>query len=575
MRFEIVHGLPVALGVEWYDVSPNASERKKLLTTLRKSARATHTILVEQDGSSHYGVLTTRGQRKVPAKFASALAWFSLTRTLGEGPEAVVWVQGDASRSSDISNMRAWIGCTMHGFPMARGDRMVRLADVTSVLMEMYPDDFADTVVHVINFPEHGFSRLGEHYERFAELIETSANDLFPKEMPGDAVMSQTGLPPVAVKAIAASFILLTVGGAAGGYYYYEKVEEEKRLAEEARLRALAAAQPKPEEVYAQAFAGYFQSGQKRLPVADAARAAYASFKSIQMVERGWSFHDVTCSVRLPTGGTEAPNAVPQPMCQIEYKRKPESAPIPDAIKDYPTLEKQVETVKGRRPFDVTPVTLANPPQSSELVAQFAGNIAIDGLLRHLRQAKDHGMKVSFQLPAKLTPQGTSVAPVVGASNFEIKTGTFSIGGPMALFEMVYQLPSTAYLQSLRISEERDSLEFKVDGYYFVSEAVASKPALPAAQGPAVAQEPAAPVATQASAAPVVAANSQPAPDTPAAKPMPASATTKPVVKDQSPSQLVEVPAKPAVPDTKSPAEKPSTNAKPDTPRVVPPFATQ
>lgn len=485
MKFEVIHRHPVALGVDWYGLPEVESEKKKYLTTLKKSSRATHTLILNLEDRLHYGLTSVRGQRKTPKKFASALAWFAMTRPLGQGLEAIVWVQGDVARASDISSMRAWVAGVIDGSPMDRCDRMVRLTDVSTTLMEMFGDRHAEVKVYVCGFPEHNFAIFGEYHENFASLSEQHIDYLFPPDCPPDALMKPTGLSPTAVKAVVATFSLLLAGGAGAGYLHYLEVQEQERLAEEARLRALAAAQPKPEEVYAQGFATYFTNGFKRIAAADAARTAFTSFRNVRMAERGWEFSEFICATRTLPGSTAAPNTIADPLCQIEYRRKPESAPLPVSADDYLAIDKQVEMVRARKVFNGTLVTIDSKVTPAELLTRFAPAVAIDELLKPLRQAKDHGVKVYFQAPNKLPPESNKLPPAANnGTNFEVKTGAWSMTGPMELYEMLYTLPPTAFVHSIRVYEDKRTLQFKAEGYYYVADLIPKKPSSPSGPAP-------------------------------------------------------------------------------------------
>lgn len=502
MRFEVIHRHSVALGVDWYGLPEVESEKKKYLTTLRKSSRATHTLILDLEDRLHYGLTSVKGQRKTPKKFASALAWFAMTRPLGQGLEAIVWVQGDIARAADMSSMRAWVGGVIDGSPMDRCDRMVRLTDVSTTLMEMFGDRHSEVKVYVCGFPEHSFGIFGEYHQHFASLSEQHIEDLFPPDCPPDALMKPTGLSPTVVKAVVATFSLLVAGGTGAGYMYYLEVQEQERLAEEARLRALAAAQPKPEDVYAQGFASYFTNGFKRIAAADAARTAYTAFRNVRMAEKGWEFSEFICATRTLPGSTAAPNTIADPLCQIEYRRKPESAPLPISADDYIAIDKQVETVRARKVFDATLITIDPKTKPAELLVRFAPMAAIDGLLKPLRQAKDHGVKVYFQAPNKLPPESNKLPPAPNnGTNFEVKTGAWSMTGPMELYEMLYTLPSTAFIHSIRVYEDKRTLQFKAEGYYYVADLIPKKPT--SAPGQLVQQIPASvpPTASPASGA--------------------------------------------------------------------------
>lgn len=541
MKFEVVHQQSVALGVDWYGLPEVESEKKKYLTTLRKSSRATHTLVLNLEDRLHYGVTSVKGHRKTPKKFASALAWFAMTRPLGQGLEAIVWVQGDIARASDISSMRAWVGGVIDGSPMDRCDRMVRLTDVSTTLMEMFGDRHAEVKVYVCGFPEHSFGIFGEYHQNFASLSEQHIDDLFPPECPPDALMKPTGLSPTAVKAVVATFSLLMVGGAGAGYMHYLEVQEQERLAEEARLRALAAAQPKPEDVYAQGFANYFTNGFKRIAAADAARTAFTGFRHVRMAERGWEFSEFICATRTLPGSTAAPNTIADPLCQIEYRRKPESAPLPITAEDYLAIDKQVEMVRARKTFAATLVTIDSKAKPAELLARFAPAVAIDGLLKPLRQAKDHGVKVYFQAPNKLPPESNKLPPAPNnGTNFEVKTGAWSMTGPMELYEMLYALPATAFIHSIRVYEDKRTLQFKAEGYYYVADLIPKKPAtgpssLPIAQQAIIpASTPAPPVSGGPAAGTATLPNSS---GTPAAEKAVISASSTAVKSDAAVTQ--------------------------------------
>ncbi|WP_194725900.1 hypothetical protein [Noviherbaspirillum malthae] len=569
MRFEVVHQHAVALGVDWYGLPEAESEKKKYLTTLKKSSRATHTLILNLEDRLYYGVTSVKGQRKVPKKFASALAWFAMTRPLGQGLEAIVWVQGDIARASDISAMRAWVGGVVDGAPMDRCDRMVRLTDVSATLMEMYGDRHSEVKVYVCGFPEHSFGIFGEYHQNFASLSETHIEDLFPPECPPDALMKPTGLSPTAVKAVVASFTVLVAGTAGAGYMHYLEVQEQERLAEEARLRALAAAQPKPEDVYAQAFATYFTTGFKRIAAADAARTAFTAFRKVRMADKGWEFSEFICATRTLPGSTGAPNTIADPLCQIEYRRKPESAPLPISADDYLAIDKQVEMVRARKVFDATLITLDPKTKPADLLARLAPVIAIDGLLKPLRQAKDHGVKVYFQAPNKLPPESNKLPPAPNnGTNFEVRTGAWSMTGPMELYEMLYTLPPTAFIHSIRVYEDKRTLQFKAEGYYYVADLIPKKSTPLPAPAPMV-QQAATPVAPPAT----------PAQGTPAGTAMPANndgiaIAAKPVRSESAPelkgnAQVVPTTAGPG----STPPGLPASEAA-QAPRLTTPFNT-
>ena len=468
MKFESINGVPVALGVDWFEL-PKGAERKKLIQKLQKTSRATHTLQLDLERTSHYGLASTRSHRKPPKKFASALAWFALSRPVDQGPEAIVWVQGDASKSQDLSNFRVWVGGVVDGAPMNRCDRLVRLADVSSTLVEMFGNRVAETSVYVVGFPQHNFGLFGEHVNQFRSFDETAIKSLFTNECPQQILMASTGLSPFAVGVVVALFSIIFFGGAAGGYLYWERIQEEERAAEEARRQAMLAAQPKPWDVYAQAFARLFMGGDYKYRASDVATNVYDSYKGTEDLEQGWSFSEVICSTKPLPGTVVAQRTQYKPQCQVELKRLPESAPVPSSNSRYPEIEKGVDGIKARRAFDAQRVLLDPNLTAEKLQEMFAPALAVDELLKQLRLAKDFGMTVTYQAPVKLPPEPGQIPPAA-TSTIEVKTGTWALSGPLQFYEVLHKFPPAAFIHTLRLTAEKNGLTFKAEGMYYVAE---------------------------------------------------------------------------------------------------------
>jgi hypothetical protein len=45
----------------------------------------------------------------------------------------------------------------------------------------------------------------------------------------------------------------------------------------------------------------------------------------------------------------------------------------------------------------------------------------------------------------------------------------------MELYEMLYTLPATAYIHSIRVYEDKRTLQFKAEGYYYVADLIPKK----------------------------------------------------------------------------------------------------
>ena len=82
----------------------------------------------------------------------SALAWYALSHVDNHDPQAIVWVLGDPNKSSDASTARAWVAAIVDGVPVARGDRIARIGDVSTVLHEMLSEHGNGSYVRIEMF---------------------------------------------------------------------------------------------------------------------------------------------------------------------------------------------------------------------------------------------------------------------------------------------------------------------------------------------------------------------------------------------------------------------------------------
>ena len=477
LRFETIQGTRVALGVEWYEVPPgSAADEKAISAKLTKSARANHKLRLGRNGKTRLGLASTKGQSNVPGRIISALAWYALSHADNNDPQAIVWVLGDTNKSSDTSTARAWIAAIVDGVPVARGDRIARIGDVSTVLHEMLGEHAQSAHVHVVGLNETNFGLFGEHYNEFASLEQQSIKSLFAETCHPASEMVRLGLSRLATSAIVVSLTIGIVGGSLGGYYWYlkEKVHREE-IAREAERKRLAAL-PKPNALYAANFANVFNSGEQKITVAEGAKGAYEMLKDLPYFERGWTFTSFTCSTKrlavLPGSVPVAANAQAVPTCEVEYKRSIEAGPSPIPATQYPVILAQVDKEIGRRPFAFHRMLLDQNVQPDKLIDMFRRPASIDDVLRKSRIAKDMSLSVSFDVPVKIPPSAGQPALDVSGSTYAIKRGTWSMSGPYALYELLYELPPTAMIETVKVVADTEGNSFRAEGFYYASEDV-------------------------------------------------------------------------------------------------------
>lgn len=501
MKFEVIKGVPVALGVEWFALPDNKAERSRLKKGLQKSLKPTHELEIagetapyssfvstEDEGESadsqkktYYGVVSTRAQRKRPKRFASAAGWLSTLRTPDHGLTAFVWVLPDQHKAKDISHSQAWV-CALDGSaPMARGDRVVKLTAVADTLVEIFGDRRSEVAVYVAGFTPNQFPVLGHGIGDFKSVDATTLEGMFHEDCPSKVMMPQYGLSNIAI-AISFSIIFLVFGSlGVGGWLYYQHLQEQIRKAEELRRQAELAALPPPQEIYTLEFAKGFAMGRAKLLASDAAKAVYATFKQTEMVSSGWLFDSLTCTVDPLPGAMPSTGPNQQPMCQINYKRTPAAGKLPLSKAEFVEIGESLDGAYGRRPFVAKNVDL---PQHSARLSAFMSPALRNNLLNHLRFIDDmfkikeaNGVQNAVEGRVTFTPAGPLPPfpgqPVlsVGASPFEIKVGDWSMIGSMAYYENLYLLESVAYIKSITISADKAGLIFNAQGSYYVAEA--------------------------------------------------------------------------------------------------------
>ena len=477
LRFETIQGTRVALGVEWYEVPPgSAADEKTISARLTKSARANHKLRLERNGKTRLGLASTRGQGNVPGRVMSALAWYALSHVDNHDPQAIVWVLGDPNKSSDASTARAWVAAIVDGVPVARGDRIARIGDVSTVLHEMLGLHAQSAHVHVVGLNETNFGLFGEHYNEFASLEQQSIKTLFAETCHPASEMVRLGLSRLATSAIVVMLTIAIVGGSVGSYYWYLKERVRKgEVAREAERKRLAAL-PKPNALYAANFANVFNGGEQKIAAADGAKGAYDMLKDLPYFERGWTFTSFTCSTKrlaiLPGSVPAAANAPVAPTCEVEYKRSTEAGPSPIPASQYPVILAQVDKEIGRRPSAFRRMLLEQNVQPDKLIDMFRHPASIDDVLRKSRIAKDMSLSVSFDVPVKIPPSAGQPALDVSSSTYTIKRGTWSMSGPYALYELLYDLPPTAMIETVKVIADTEGNSFRAEGFYYASEDV-------------------------------------------------------------------------------------------------------
>ncbi|MFC6522643.1 hypothetical protein ACFQAT_25865 [Undibacterium arcticum] len=382
--------------------------------------------------------------------------------------------------------MRAWIGALVNGLPAKRGDRMVRLGDVSATLAEIFSDRGHDAIIHVVNYNDQGFNSFGEHIQEFTSVRATSLATLFPENVPADAVMKQYGLASRTVAVLGICFFGMLVAAAAAGYYLYRQEQEKQRLAEIERQRLIAQNQPKPDQVYTDKFVKYFNNGPQRVSAQVAAQRIFKEYKSLEAYERGWKFSKFDCTFVPVAAPAAKPVSKPPPTCAVEYSRSAEAGKSPLTEEEYPDVEHSVDSVLAKRTLmlKTDPIAGIIPPQN--LQDMFAPKVSTDLVIKQLRVVEDMKLAHSYKAPTAIPASDGQQAPSVGSSPFEIKKGDWSISGSYALYELLYDMPPSAFVENISFTSEKGAIMFKANGYFFttdVHKATATIPA-PAQHGP-------------------------------------------------------------------------------------------